>query len=124
MSEKLLIHDREPGHNDHPGQHSIRRSLDIAIAKFNAYRQERTLSNEAGHTPDRLPFAGQPKTVKDIFVEYGQTDTELDIYIHPDWQEHANWENEGGRPVPLRDQPAVTGIKEPNTHSDSRPALK
>lgn len=55
MSENQPIHEREPFHPNHPGQHSFRRSIDSAVAKIGAWRQERTLAHEAGHSIDTIP---------------------------------------------------------------------
>lgn len=54
MSENQPIHVREPGHNNHPGQHSFRRSIDSAVAKIGAWKKERTLAHEQGWTPDEI----------------------------------------------------------------------
>ena len=59
----------------------------------NALKSEPTVGgfNEC----EALPFAGQPKTVRDIFYDdYPETGTELDIYIHPDWMTDVAKHNE------------------------------
>ncbi len=82
MSKEKYLHNRSFNgvEHKHTGQHSIRRALDSAVAKLTAWRTE----------PRGLPFAGQPKTVGDIFYdEY----PEIEVYTHPDWMENVRRTN-------------------------------
>ena len=82
MSEKEPIKDKIDSAS-HSGKHSTLRRLEAARVKFDEWRNQRTLANEAGHKS--FPFAGTPEQITFFFQEYEDgKDEEIEVF-NPDW---------------------------------------
>ena len=81
MSESEPIKGKIDSAN-HSGRHSTLIRLEAAKIKFNEWRNQRTLANEAGHKP--FPFVGTPEQITFFFQEYPEGRSEEIELFNPD----------------------------------------
>jgi len=75
MSENERIHDRQPEHPNHAGQHSIRRRLESAMGKMAMWRQERIQASEGGHQMPESPYLPDGEGTEIVLFEASKRPT-------------------------------------------------